>query len=143
MRLVFRMILWTNWLPLTSNNWGWSNGPFNPFTSQETLLFYIDARNCQIEKGTCAGSVVLTYSLSGKVTIDYNMLFGFKLVTTNLYVGKQRLPKNSNGKYTTAPGQFPYDQSKSQYKGSGIYEIQITEKPLPAIYVVAHGDVEH
>lgn len=84
----------------------------------------------------------MTYGQNGLVTIEYNIFHGFTLITTNLYVGTAKLPQY-NGKYTTTPGQFPYDQTKPEYKGSGVYQVQITDNPLPPIYIVAYGYVSH
>ena len=124
-----------------STNWGWTNGPYSPSTgSVYTFTLYVGAGQCVLSNGIAAGIVIVEYNANGLVTVQYSMYSGYTLQMTNLYVGKTMLPKTSTGSYTTAPGQFPYNPTKPQYKGNNMYMIQFAS-PLSPIYVSAHANV--
>lgn len=110
-----------------SNNWGWSNGPLDEGTYSWPI--YAGAGQCDITKGTWVGTLDVTYS-GGTAIVTYNIESGFTLDETHLYVGNDILAKK-NGKYTTAPGQYPYS-GESSFTIDGL---------SGEIYVVAHSVV--
>lgn len=89
---------------VNSTNWGWSNGPVGPGTYDWPI--YAGAGQCNINNGTLVGNLHVVYA-SGVATVEYQLNPGFNLDVTHLWVGNDILPK-VKGKYTTAPGQFPY-----------------------------------
>jgi len=114
---------------VTSNNWGWSNGPISDPSSYSWDI-YAGAGQCDISKGTLVGTLDVDYS-GGTCTVTYNIDGDFTLDETHLYVGNDILAKDKKGNWTTAPGQFPY---------SG--ETSFTIDGLSGeIYVVAHSVV--
>ncbi len=119
---------------VTSNNWGWSNGPIGQGTYSWPI--YAGAGQCNTANGFLVGTLNVTYAGS-VATITYNMGGNCKLNTTHLYVGNQILPKK-NGKYTTAPGQFPYKHENLGGVSSDSYTITGLSGN---IYIAAHSDV--
>jgi hypothetical protein len=114
---------------ITSNNWGWTNGPISDPSSYSWDI-YAGAGQCDISKGTLVGTLDVFYS-GGTCTVTYNIDPDFTLDETHLYVGNDMLAKDKKGNYTTAPGQFPF---------SG--ETSFTIDGLSGdIYVVAHSVV--
>lgn len=116
-----------------SNNWGWSNGPIGPGTYSWPI--YAGAGQCNIGNGILVGTLNVNYTPPA-ATVTYSMLTGYVLNATHLYVGNQILPKK-NGKYTTAPGQFPYKHGSL----NGVPFDSFTINGLSGnIYVVAHSE---
>lgn len=118
---------------LTTNRWGWTNGPLAAGTY--TFDLYAGAGQCDRSKGTKVGTLTVVYSGS-TATVTYTMLAGFTLDETHLYVGGELLPRK-NGEYTVAPGQYPaiHDlsgASSDSYTVSGL---------SGSVYVVAHAVV--
>jgi len=111
-----------------SNNWGWSNGAISDPSSYSWDI-YAGAGQCDITKGTLVGTLDVDYS-GGTVTVAYNIDPDFTLDETHLYVGDEMLARKK-GKFTTAPGQFPYSGQQS-YTIDGL---------SGDIYVVAHSVV--
>ena len=114
------------------NRWGWTSGPL----SQGTYTFdiYSGAGQCDITKGTRTGTLTVVYSGS-TVTVTYNLVSGYQLKETHLYVGNEILPRNVNNLHTVAPGQYPYihenlSSSTDTYTVTGV---------SGNIYVVAHA----
>jgi hypothetical protein len=119
---------------VTSNNWGWSNGPIGAGTYSWPI--YAGAGQCDIQKGTLVGTLNVVYA-PPTTTITFNMGKNVRLSTTHLYVGNDILAKKNN-KWTTAPGQFPY-----KHEGlNGVYTDSYTISGLSGkIYISAHSDV--
>jgi hypothetical protein len=118
---------------VTSNNWGWSNGPIGPGTYAWPI--YAGAGQCNINKGTLVGTLVVNYTPPTAI-VTYSMGIGFVLNGTHLYVGSQILPLK-NGKFTTAPGQFPYKHDNL----NGVISDTFTINGLSGnIYVAAHSE---
>jgi hypothetical protein len=88
------------------SKWGWTN---KISAGEYTWPMYAGAADCDINKGTLTGYVTVKY-IGGYVTVEYNMLPGFKLDATHVYAGKDMFQKVPRGKtgwvYTDAPGQF-------------------------------------
>lgn len=118
------------------NRWGWTNGPLA--SGEYTFDLYAGAGQCDTDKGTLVGLLTITYDeLTGIAEIDFEMLDGFVLSETHLYVGNEPYPTNKKGKPTVAPGQFPY-----QHDLDGAQSDSYTINDLSGeIYVIAHGVV--
>lgn len=118
---------------VNSNNWGWSNGAIS--NGMYTWPIYAGAGQCNIGNATHVGTLTVNYSGSTAI-VTYTMLEGNSLNATHLYVGNQILPRK-NGKFTTAPGQFPYKHSSL----NGVPSDTFTINGLSGnIYVVAHSE---
>jgi len=94
------------------NRWGWSIGPLAPGATYQFDL-YAGAGRCDVSKGTRVGSVTVEY-YNGTASVTYTMAgtnpttgVAYNLVEAQLYVGNEILPKDVNGEYTVAPGQYP------------------------------------
>ena len=118
---------------VTSNNWGWSNGPIGAGTYSWPI--YAGAGQCNIGNGTLVGTLMVTYN-PPQAIITYSMSGGFVLNATHLFVGNLILPKK-NGKWTTAPGQFPYKHGNL----NGVASDTFTINGLSGnIYIAAHSE---
>ncbi len=115
---------------VNSNNWGWSNGPISEGTYSWDI--YAGAGQCNIDNATLVGMLDVDYS-GGSVTVTYNIDQDFTMEENHLFIGEdgEMLPRKKNGKYTTAPGQFPYS-GQTSYTIDGL---------SGDIYVVAHSVV--
>jgi hypothetical protein len=119
---------------VTSNNWGWSNGPIEAGTYDWPI--YAGAGQCDISKGTLVGNLHVVYA-PPTATITFNMGSNVRLSTTHLYVGTDILAKKNN-KWTTAPGQFPNKHENMNGVNTDSYTITgLSGK----IYIAAHSDV--
>ena len=84
-------------LGLTVKRWGWQVGPINPGTTLETEI-YAGAGQNNLSNGTIVGYLSISYD--GLVaTVEFNMLPGFVMQETHLYVGEADID-------TIAPGQY-------------------------------------
>jgi hypothetical protein len=118
---------------LSTNRWGWTNGPLVADTY--TFDIYAAAGQCDLTKGTRVGTLTVNYSGS-TASVTYQMLPGYTLDETHLYVGSEVLPRK-NGDYTVAPGQYPqiHDLTAAQSDSYTFTGLSGT------IYVVAHAVV--
>ncbi len=66
---------------------------------------YAAAGQCDITKGTKSGEVYVDYS-NGKVTVSIELLSGFIMTETHMYIGADPYPLGNNGRPTVASGQF-------------------------------------
>ena len=120
---------------VTSNNWGWSNGPIGAGTYSWPI--YSGAGQCDIQKGTLVGTLNVVYA-PPTATITFNMGSNVRLSATHLYVGNDILAKKNNNKWTTAPGQFPYKHGS--LNGANVDSYTITGLS-GKIYIAAHSEV--
>lgn len=119
---------------VTSNNWGWSNGPIG--AGIYSWPIYAGAGQCDIQKGTLVGTLNVVYA-PPTATITFNMGSNVHLSTTHLYVGNDILAKKNNI-WTTAPGQFPNKHESLNGANTDTYTISgLSGK----IYIAAHSDV--
>jgi hypothetical protein len=119
---------------VTSNNWGWSNGPIGAGTYSWPI--YAGAGQCNTANGTLVGTLNVTYTPPTAI-ITYSMGASCHLNATHLYVGNTILPLKK-GKYTTAPGQFPYKHENL----NGVSSDTFTINGLSGnIYIAAHSEV--
>jgi hypothetical protein len=117
-----------------STNWGWSNGPIG--AGSYSWPMYAGAGLCNIENGTHVGTLTVNYT-PPTATVTYTVFAGYVLNQTHLYVGNQILPM-FKGKYTTAPGQFPYKHENLNGVTTDTYNISGLSG---SIYVAAHSEV--
>ena len=119
---------------VNSNNWGWSNGLLGP--GNYTWPMYAGAGQCNIGNGINVGTLTVNYT-PPTATVTYTVLDGYVLNATHLYVGNRILPMK-NGRYTTAPGQFPYKHENLNGVSTDTYTITGLSG---SIYVAAHSEV--
>lgn len=116
------------------NRWGWSNGPLTEGTSTWYNL-YASAGQCDPAKGVLVGRMDVHY-YAGTVRIVMSVINGYTLDETHLYVGNTILPVK-NGKYTVAPGQYPYSHDLTNARAD-YYTINNVSG---TIYVIMHAVV--
>jgi hypothetical protein len=120
---------------ITTGRWGWTNGTLS--TGDYTFYIYAGAGQCDLTKGTLVGTLDVEYDGSTAV-VTYNMNTGYTMEETHLYVGNEPLPKDVNGNYTVAPGQYPYIHESLGGATSDTYTVTGLSGD---IYVVAHAVV--
>ncbi|MFA5924594.1 MAG: hypothetical protein WC856_25460 [Methylococcaceae bacterium] len=124
------------------NRWGWTIGPLAQ--GDYTFDVYAAAGKCDLSKGTYVGTLTVNYA-AGTATVTYNMQgtnpmtgVAYNLVEAQLYVGNDILPKNVNGEFTVAPGQYPDVAGELKNVTSKTF---VVEGLTGDIYVVAHATV--
>ena len=85
--------------------WGWSIGPLSE--GVDTFDIYAGAGRCDTAKGTKVGYGIVSYQ-GGVANVSFHALPGQAFFEAQLYVGAERLPRGAKGKYTVAPGQYPF-----------------------------------
>lgn len=119
------------------NRWGWSVGPLAGGSYEFDI--YAGAGQCDTNKGVLVGTLEVDYdATSGEATVTFVMNAGFTLEETHLYVGSEILPRDVNGDFTVAPGQYPTIHEDLGGASSDTYTITGLSGD---IYVVAHGVV--
>ena len=122
------------------NRWGWTIPVSADFGSASYDIF-TGAGQCDITKGTLAGTLDLVDNGDGTLTATYNSGAGFTFAEFHLYVGCEILPTVADGPnagdYTVAPGQYPVvEEVGLPGETSKSY---IVDKPAcGTFYVVAH-----
>lgn len=118
--------------------WGWSNGPLTK-KGTYTWDLYAAAGQCDLSKGTIVGTLTVEYDGSTAI-VTYNTCGTYKLDEVHLYVGCDPLPKDKDGDYTVAPGQYP--KVAENLNGETSYSSKFENLDCPnGIYVVAHAVV--
>jgi hypothetical protein len=116
------------------DRWGWSNGPLT--AGEYYFKLYAGAAQCDLSNGEKVGWLKINYDGSTAV-VTYHMYYGHKMDETHLYVGNEPLPRDNQGDYTVAPGQFPL-----KHDLNNAWTDQYTVEGLSGeIYVVAHAVV--
>ena len=123
---------------VSGNNWGWTN-KFPSTNGTYNMDLYAAAGLCNISSGALVGNVEVTYT-DGAVLVTVSTLPGNKMTKADLYVGTEVLPTGSNGRFTTAPGQFPYSDTVEGDFYSFTFESVDVGNP-ESFYVVLHADV--
>lgn len=117
--------------------WGWTNGPLS--TGHYEFDIWWGAAKCDLSKGTLIGTLTVDYNGS-TATIAYDLAgSGFTMDWTHVYVGSEILPRDEEGDFTVAPGQYPYihnlaDVTSDSYAITGL---------SGDIYVIAHAHASH
>ena len=90
----------------SSPRWGWTN--LMPSTNGTTTLdLYAGAAQCDISKGALIGEVQVTYD-NGSIDVAVSTVSGVIMNELQLYAGSEELPRDNQGDFTVAPGQYPY-----------------------------------
>ena len=133
------------WDYAQGNNWGWTNGPLSEGSYE--FAIYAGAGQNDVERGTLVGTLYVEYD-NGTVTVKYELIEGFFLGETHLWVGDDVLPEVSRGNrtvYTNAPGQFPYGKYlafDSLNPSDGETEWEWSDSGFEGdIYIAAHAVV--
>jgi len=118
------------------NRWGWTNGPLE--TGDYTFALYSGAGQCILNHGTLVGTLSVNYDeAAGTAEIEFEMLEGFALSETHLYIGNEPYPTDQNGQNTVAPGQFPYQHELDDAE----FDSYTIDGLSGLIHVIAHGIV--
>jgi hypothetical protein len=113
------------------------NGLYPPQAYPYTLELWAAAGQCDLSKGSLAGSVSFTlWNNSAQVT--YQTANGFTMEETHVYIGTQQIPTNKQGQATFGPGQYPY-QHNLDAATSDVYTIPWNN--MVAQYLIAHAVV--
>ncbi|PKP29270.1 MAG: hypothetical protein CVU01_00740, partial [Bacteroidetes bacterium HGW-Bacteroidetes-18] len=117
------------------NRWGWTN-KLSPSAEPYTFDLYAGAAQCNVGKGTKVGEVIVTYN-NGKVTVEYDMIYGYSMSEAHVYIGCEPYPM-IKGKQTVAPGQFTFNADNLDHS-SGIIVSTPDQSVSGDIYVIAHA----
>lgn len=126
---------------LSSNNWGWSNGPYGATTRTFELIAGAGGGGNSGEclGGTYVGTATVDFDTAAQTaTATVTMEEGSRINGAHLYVGTYPVAKDKKGKSTVAPGQFP---AKAEGEGE---TLALTQQGIPAsdaLYVLLHADV--
>jgi hypothetical protein len=116
------------------SQWGWTNGRLGP--GYYKFDIYAGAAQCNPYKGKKVGYLKVSYNGSTAV-ITYYMYSDYKMDETHLYVGNEPLPRDNNGDYTVAPGQYPYSHDLDNASTDTYTITGLSGK----IYIIAHAVV--
>jgi hypothetical protein len=129
------------------SNWGWTNGPYMLGETQDFILdVYAGAGNNIINEDRLVGHINVNFTMDSMM-ITYELFESHYLDEVHLYVGESMLPMRKNGKYTNAPGQFPYDHGDGVFSNSDkTFTIELTYEELMLepgdyFYIAAHAVV--
>lgn len=117
-----------DWL---TQRWGWQIGPLAKGESYFTEI-YAGAGQNDLSKGTLVGYLDISYLDDNTLVATYQMLEGFTMSETHLYVGDTDTP-------TAAPGQFGNTHDDLDHVSSDTFLIDVSG--LQTVYVVAHAVV--
>lgn len=124
------------------NRWGWTIGPLGVGSYRFDL--YAGAGRCDTSKGTYVGYLDVNY-YNGTATVTYTMSgtnpttkVAYNMVEAQLYVGSEILPRDVNGEFTVAPGQYPDVAGELNSVLTKTFEVSGLSGD---IYVVAHATV--
>jgi len=120
---------------LQGDNWGWTNGRINVGTY--TWPIYAKANDCDIQEGMIVGNVTVNYNTCHKVIVTYNVLEGYELSKTHLFVGWLPFPIYQ-WHFTTNPNHFPYKHLNLNGATTDTYTICGAWGKL---YVIAEAEV--
>ncbi len=106
------------------HRWGWTNVMNNTPGATYELPIWAAAGQCDTDKGTHVGTLVVVVGTGNTATVTYNMFNGFTLKETQLYVGGTLFPL-SNGGWTVASGQFPYKNENLDGASSDTHNVDL------------------
>ena len=109
-------------------NIGWTNGPIplENYTSEYEL--FTGMTNCGATDGVKVGNMKIAAKDDGTAIVTIEMVEGYTLNETDLYLGNDKLPKDGDGKFTTDPKFYTYKHtnlakvSTDTYSVSGLSE---------------------
>jgi hypothetical protein len=119
------------------NNWGWTN--YINSTGTYDLNLHIGAAQCQDSEENKVGNVVVEY-YNGEVVATYNVISGYEINATHLYIGCTPYPMKGN-KGTVAPGQYTFKKDGlNNINSYTIGPIDVNEL-TDGFYVIAHAKI--
>ena len=130
-----------NELPgIAANRWGWELSVFDG--DEFTVPIYAGAGNNDISKGTHVGDLTVLYK-EGMLSVSFDMLQGFTLHTSHLYVGNgindgaDHIPTSAPGGYKNASiGERRFNNF------TGSYTVDLGAADFPSsLYLVFHSVV--
>lgn len=114
--------------------WGWSIGPLSaPYKEKHEI--YQAAGQCNLENGDLVGTLYVTYGEDNTVLVSFSAHEGYAFFETHLYIGNEKYPRLGNGRFTVAPGQYPYSNDIPE---GTIQDDYLIENIEGAIYIIAH-----
>jgi hypothetical protein len=123
---------------VSGNSWGWTN-EFPSTNGTYNMDLYAAAGQCTISNGALVGNVEVAYT-DGAVVVTVSTLPGYKMTVAQLYVGTEILPTDNNGRFTTAPGQFPFhDTVEGDFNTFTFDSVNVGNSG--SFYVVLHANV--
>ena len=118
-------------LNLTKNRWGWA---INLLQDGNYIFpIYAGAGLNNTNKGTLVGHLTVTVDL-GLVSVDYDMLPGFKLEEIHLYAGDVK-------PVTLAPGRYGHNAFFTALSDSYSVACALTDTDGDGIWIIAHAVV--
>lgn len=114
--------------------WGWSIGPLSE--SVDTFDIIAGAGRCDTTKGTKVGFGIVSYE-GGVVRVSFHAYPGQAFFEAQLYVGSDRLPRGLKGKYTVAPGQYPYKLGIENATSGSFKVTGLTGNPYLVLHLVS------
>lgn len=114
--------------------WGWSIGPLSE--GVDTFDIIAGAGRCDTSKGTKVGYGVVTYQ-GGVATVVFHAYPGQAFFEAQLYVGSEKLPRGAKGKYTVAPGQYPFQRGLDFATSDSFAVTGLTGKPYLVLHLVS------
>lgn len=123
------------------NRWGWTHEI--ELTGEAASFDYelwAGAGQCDTDKGTLVGSVTVDWDGTTAV-VTYSTDEGFTLESTHLYIGETYVPIAKNGKFTIAPGQYPYKTPTSSSDTEVVYEVDVDISENNIFYIIPHSVV--
>lgn len=114
------------------NRWGWSNA-VSPGTNMQWPI-YAAAGQCDLGNGELIGYLSVDYD-GNTASVTFDRVGDFVLDEEHLYIGSEPLPRDGNGDYTVAPGQYPIvveldDATQTSHSVGGL---------SGDVYIVYHG----
>ena len=125
------------------SRWGWSLGPFDDSTFAGNVSLSYDvwsgAGRCQISRGTNVGELTVDYDIDDDFyQVSWIVDAPFKFTGFHLHIGSEPLPRDRNGDYTVAPGQYEH---VIDLNGVEVESRTINGTMATPFYIVAHADV--
>ena len=126
---------------INSNNWGWSNGPYDLNNLPGDLTLYAGAGQCDPNNGIPVGTVDLSLE-NGYLVVKFDLYDSsnpyFELGTVHVYAGCTQFPS-----FAGSPGQYPYPGTSLD---GDTAEVKILISDLlscsSSFYLIAHTVVD-
>lgn len=114
--------------------WGWSIGPLAE--GVDTFDIIAGAGRCDTAKGTKVGYGIVSYE-GGVAQVSFHAYPGQAFFEAHLYVGSDKLPRGAKGKYTVAPGQFPFIRDLDKATSDSFTVTGLTGNPYLVLHLVS------
>lgn len=114
--------------------WGWSIGPLTE--GVDTFDIIAGAGRCDTAKGTKVGYGIVSYE-GGVAQVSFHAYPGQAFFEAQLYVGSEKLPRGLKGKYTVAPGQYPFKRDIDNVTSDSFTVTGLTGNPYLVLHLVS------